>query len=202
MLDKKHVAFPGRLVIVGFGSIGQGVLPLLLRHLDIAAERITIITAEPRGHDVAAEYGIRFVETALTRSNYRALLEPQLGAGDFLLNVSVDVSSVALIELCQERGALYLDTCIEPWPGGYTDPNLPPSARSNYALRESALALRGRSSGGPTAVLTHGANPGLVSHFVKQALIDLAGGAASADGHPRDRSDWARLSERLGVRVI
>ena len=142
MLDKKHVAFPGRLVIVGFGSIGQGVLPLLLRHIEIAADRITIITAEPRGHDVAAEYGIRFIETALTRSNYRALLEPQLGEDDFLLNVSVDVSSVALIELCQEKGALYLDTCIEPWPGGYTDPSLPPSARSNYALRESALALR------------------------------------------------------------
>src|SRR6202040_159395 len=164
MLDKKHVVFPGRLVIVGFGSIGQGVLPLLLRHLEIAAARITIIPAEPRGHDVAAEYGIRFIETALTRSNYRALLEPQLGKDDFLLNVSVDVSSVALIELCQQRGALYLDTCIEPWPGGYTDPNLPPSARSNYALRESALALRARpqhgGSAGPTAVLTHGANPG------------------------------------------
>src|SRR5260370_361091 len=147
MLDKKHAAFPGRLVIVGFGSIGQGVLPLLLRRLEIAADRITIITAEPRGHDVAAEYGIRFIETALTRSNYRALLEPQLGKDDFLLNVSVDVSSVALIELCQERGALYLDTCIEPWPGGYADPNLPPSARTNYALRESAVALRARYPG-------------------------------------------------------
>ena len=202
MLHKKHVAFPGRLVIVGFGSIGQGVLPLLLRHLDIAAERITIITAEPRGHDVAAEYGIRFIETALTRSNYRALLEPQLGEGDFLLNVSVDVSSVALIELCQERGALYLDTCIEPWPGGYTDPSLPPSARSNYALRESALAVRARYSRGPTAVLTHGANPGLVSHFVKQALIDLASGAGLSDAVPATRTEWARLAEALGVRVI
>ena len=202
MLHKKHVAFPGRLVIVGFGSIGQGVLPLLLRHLDIAAERITIITAEPRGHDVAAEYGIRFIETALTLSNYRALLEPQLGEGDFLLNVSVDVSSVALIELCQERGALYLDTCIEPWPGGYTDPSLPPSARSNYALRESALAVRARYSRGPTAVLTHGANPGLVSHFVKQALIDLASGAGLSDAVPATRAEWARLAEALGVRVI
>ena len=202
MLHKKHVAFPGRLVIVGFGSIGQGVLPLLLRHLDIAAERITIITAEPRGHDVAAEYGIRFIETALTRSNYRALLEPQLGEGDFLLNVSVDVSSVALIELCQERGALYLDTCIEPWPGGYTDPSLPPSARSNYALRESALAVRARYSRGPTAVLTHGANPGLVSHFVKQALIDLASDAGLSDAVPATRAEWARLAEALGVRVI
>ena len=202
MLDKKHVAFPSRLVIVGFGSIGQGVLPLLLRHLEIGAERITIITAEPRGHDVAAEYGIRFIETALTRSNYRALLEPQLGKDDFLLNVSVDVSSVALIELCQERGALYLDTCIEPWPGGYTDPSLPPSARSNYALRESALALRSRYPRGPTAVLTHGANPGLVSHFVKQALIDLARNAGLNGGAPRTRADWARLAETLGVKVI
>jgi homospermidine synthase len=202
MLDKKHVAFPGRLVIVGFGSIGQGVLPLLLRHLEIGAERITIITAEPRGHDVAAEYGIRFIETALTRSNYRALLEPQLGKDDFLLNVSVDVSSVALIEFCQEKGALYLDTCIEPWPGGYTDPSLPPSARSNYALRESALALRVRYSRGPTAVLTHGANPGLVSHFVKQALIDLARSAGLQGAVPATRIEWARLAETLGVKAI
>ena len=202
MPDKKHIAFPGRLVIVGFGSIGQGVLPLLLRHVDIAADRVTIITAEPRGHDVAAQYGIRFVETALTRGNYRTLLEPQLGDGDFLLNVSVDVSSVALIELCQERGALYLDTCIEPWPGGYTDPSLPPSARSNYALRESALALRTRYRHGPTAVLTHGANPGLVSHFVKQALIDLDQGAGVTGRVPTTRADWASLAAALGIKVI
>src|SRR5229473_5542418 len=193
MLDKKHVAFSGRLVIVGFGSIGQGVLPLLLRHLEIEPDQITIITAEPRGHEVAAEYGIRFTETALTRENYRATLDSQLGRGDFLLNVSVDVSSVALIELCQEKGALYLDTCIEPWPGGYTDPSLPPAARSNYALRESALALRPRHPRAPTAVLTHGANPGLVSHFVKQALVDLARDAGIAGAAPRRREDWGGL---------
>ncbi len=202
MLDKKHVAFSGRLVIVGFGSIGQGVLPLLLRHLEVGAGQITIITAEPRGREVAAEYGIRFIETALTRENYRATLDPQLGRGDFLLNVSVDVSSVALIELCQEKGALYLDTCIEPWPGGYTDPSLPPAARSNYVLRESALALRPRYPGGPTAVITHGANPGLVSHFVKQALINLARASGLGGGVPRGRDDWALLAERLGVKVI
>ena len=202
MFDKKHVAFSGRLVIVGFGSIGQGVLPLLLRHLEIAPDQITIITAESRGHVVAAEYGIRFIETPVTQQNYRAILEARVGRGDFLLNVSVDVSSVALVELCQNKGALYLDTCIEPWPGGYTDPTLPPSARSNYALRESALALRLRYPVGPTAVITHGANPGLVSHFVKQALIDLAQAAGLAASIPKERADWALLAEQLGVKVI
>jgi homospermidine synthase len=202
MPDTVHATLAGRLVIVGFGSIGQGVLPLILRHIGIAPERITIVTAEPRGHEVAAEYGVRFVETALTQENYRAVLEPLLGPGDFLLNVSVEVSSVALIELCQAKGALYLDTCIEPWPGGYTDPSLSPSQRSNYALRESALALRRRHAGGPTAVLTHGANPGLVSHFVKQALVDLAPVDDPAASIPGDRAGWAALAEKLGIKVI
>ena len=108
MLDIKHTEFSGRLVIVGFGSIGQGVLPLLLRHIDLRPDQIVVITAEMRGHEVAEEYGVRFVETALTRENYRAVLDTWLGDGDFLLNVSVDVSSVALIELCRDKGVLYL----------------------------------------------------------------------------------------------
>jgi homospermidine synthase len=202
MPDNKHVAFSGRFVIVGFGSIGQGVLPLLLRHIAMRPDQIAIITAELRGEEVAKEYGVRFVETALTPENYRTVLEGWLGSGDFLLNVSVDVSSVALIELCQEKGALYLDTCIEPWPGGYTDPGLSPSARSNYAFRESALALRSRFPSGPTAVLTHGANPGLVSHFVKQALIDIARDADPKTAVPADRAGWGRLAEQLGVKVV
>jgi homospermidine synthase len=202
MPDQKHAALSGRLVIVGFGSIGQGVLPLILRHIDIPAERITIVTAEPRGSEVAAQYGVRFVETALTRENYRAVLGPLLDAADFLLNVSVEVASVALIELCLQKGALYLDTCIEPWPGGYTDPSLSPSQRSNYALREDALASRRRYPTGSTAVVTHGANPGLVSHFVKQALVDLARAVDPAAPAPASRAGWGELAERLGVKII
>ena len=199
---KKHATFDGRLVIVGFGSIGQGVLPLILRHIDMPKDRITVVTAETRGRDVAAEFGVRFVLEPVTRENYRALLEPLLGAGDFLLNLSVDVSSVALIEFAHARGALYLDTCIEPWPGGYTDPSLTPSQRSNYGLRESALALKEKHAGGPTAVLTHGANPGLVSHFVKEALLHVARDTGHSTAMPADRAGWGRLARDLGVKVI
>ena len=198
----KHVAFSGRLVMLGCGSIGQGVLPLILRHIAMPVDRITIVTADARGRDVAAEHGVRFVEQPATRDNYRDLLTPLLGRGDFLLNLSVDVSSVALIRLCRDLGALYLDTCIEPWPGGYTDPSLTPSQRSNYALRESALAVAREAPGGPTAVLTHGANPGLVSHLVKEALLNIARDTGAEAAVPRDQAGWAALAERLGVKVI
>jgi len=199
---KKYAKLPGKLVFVGFGSVGQGVLPLLLRHLKIARSEVMIITADERGADEAARYGVKFTVNPLTRGNYRVVLEPILQPGDFLLNVSVDVSSVALIELCQKRGALYLDTCIEPWAGGYTDTRVSPSMRSNYALREAALALNQTHRGGPTAVLTHGANPGLVSHFVKRALLDIARDTGAQAAKPAAREQWAGLAERLGVRVI
>jgi homospermidine synthase len=198
----KHCAFAGRLVMVGFGSIGQGVLPLILRHIDMPRDRITIVTAEERGHDVADEYGITFVKQALTRENYKSVLDPLLGVGDFLCNLSVDVSSVALIHYAQDKGAFYIDTCIEPWLGGYTDPSLSPSQRSNYALRESALALRDQYKGGPTAVLTHGANPGMVSHFVKEALLNIARDTGRAATTPADQAGWAALARDLGVKVI
>jgi homospermidine synthase len=197
-----HVVFPGKLVMVGCGSIGQGVMPLILRHVGITADRITVVTADERGAKVAAEYGVKFVKHPLTKENYRNVLEPLLARGDFLLNLSVDVSSIALFELCAERGALYLDTCIEPWSGGYSDPNLSPSLRSNYALREQALAMRKKLGKGPTAVITHGANPGLVSHFVKQALLNIANDTQVDAGNPHTREEWAALAHKLGIKVM
>jgi homospermidine synthase len=197
-----HFAFPGKLVMVGCGSIGQGVMPLLLRHLGITPDRVTVVTADERGEKVASEYGVRFIKHPLTKDSYRSVLTPLLGRGDFLLNVSVDVSSIALVEFCSERGALYLDTCIEPWPGGYTDPNLSPSRRSNYALREQALALRRKLGKGPTAVLTHGANPGLVSHLTKQALLNIAADTDVGAANPTTRDEWAALAYKLGVSVV
>src|ERR1700740_352822 len=199
---KVHLEFPGRILFIGFGSIGQGVLPLILRHIGIAPQRITIVTAEDKGNDEAAKYGVKFIKERLTRENYRRVLNPLLGRGDFLINVSVEVSSVALIKLCWEKGAMYIDTCIEPWPGGYTDPTVPVARRTNYALREEALALRQGNERAPTAVLTHRANPGVVSHFVNQALPTLAADSQHPVGTPSTRADWGELARRLGVKVI
>ncbi|HEX4375618.1 MAG TPA: saccharopine dehydrogenase C-terminal domain-containing protein [Steroidobacteraceae bacterium] len=200
--QKVHIEFQGRIVIVGFGSIGQGVLPLILRHIGTSAERITIVTAEDIGAEEAARYGVKFVKQRLTRENHRRVLDPLVGRGDFLLNVSVDVSSIALVRFSWEKGAMYLDTCIEPWPGGYSDPTIPPARRTNYALREEALALRSGSTRSPTAVLTHGANPGLVSHFVKQGLLNIAADTGVAGANPVNRSEWAELAKQLGIRVV
>jgi homospermidine synthase len=200
-IAEKHVAFSGRLLMLGCGSIGQGVLPLLLRHIDMPKENISVLTSDTRGSAVAQAFGIAEEILVITRDNYRDELAARLAPGDFLLNLSVDISSVALIKLCRSLGVLYLDTCIEPWAGGYTDLSLTPSQRSNYALRETALALMDDAAA-TTAVIAHGANPGLVSHFVKQALLNLAKDTGVEASVPATRQGWGKLARDFGVKVI
>jgi homospermidine synthase len=198
----KHAHFSGKLVMVGFGSIGQAMLPLLFRHFEISPQQIKIIATSGKGAAIAHDSGVAFMQQALTKENYRAVLEPMLGKGDFLLNLSVDVSSLALIEMCHLREALYLDTCTEPWPGGYTDGNTPAAARTNYALREQVLAFGRTHESGTTAVVTQGANPGLASTFVKQALLNMAADNSLTVKSPLHREEWARLACTLGIKVI
>jgi homospermidine synthase len=107
------------------------------------------------------------------------------------------------MRLAREHGALYIDTVVEPWAGFYFDLKLPPAARSNYALREAVRAEACARPGGPTAVSCCGANPGMVSWLLKDALLRLSADLGEpAAPVPKRREDWARLMQRLGVRGV
>lgn len=197
-----QVRFKGRLVLLGFGVVGQAVAPILLRHLGLKPDKLTVVKASEDKTGIAAELGIEVIVAQLDEGNHIAVLEPLLGKGDFLLNLSVDVSSLALIKLCRRLGAFYLDTCNEPWGGRHDDPSLPLSRRSNYALREEMLAFRLDKRTGPTAVVTQGANPGLVSALVKQALLNIAADVHVQVEPPESYEDWAALARKLEIKVI
>src|SRR5215467_16102426 len=188
-----HGRISGPVVMIGFGSIGKGMLPLIERHFAYDKARFVVIDPEDKDRKLLDDRGIRFIHQAVTRDNYRDLLRPLLtegGGQGFCVNLSVDTSSLAIMELAREIGALYIDTVIEPWPGFYFDAKLGPEKRSNYALRETVLAARRRSPGGITAVSCCGANPGMVSWFVKQALIDIARDLGDAGAEPTSREEW------------
>src|SRR5690606_6549473 len=171
MTDKLvHARITGPIVMIGFGSIGRGALPLIERHFDYDPDRFVVIDPDDRHRNLLDVRGIRFIKAAVTRENYRALLTPLLTAGEgqgFCVNLSVDTSSLDLMKLCRELGVLYIDTVVEPWLGFYFDKSAGPEARTNYALRETVRQEKAAHPGGTTAVSCCGANPGMVSWFVK-----------------------------------
>ncbi len=197
----------GPIIMIGFGSIGRGTLPLIERHFKFDLSRLVVI--DPR-EDIA-EYldgrGIRHIRAHLTKDNYKDVLKPLVknveGQG-FCVNLSVDASSVDLMKLCRKYGMLYIDTVVEPWPGFYFDTDADNAARTNYALRETMLKEKAKRPGGTTAVSTCGANPGMVSWFVKQALVNLAKDTNLEFDEPAadDREGWAKLMQTLGVKGV
>ena len=201
-----HGTITGPIVMIGFGSIGRGTLPLIERHFHFDPKRFTVIDPSDADRHLLDERHIRFVQDKVTKDNMETLLRPLLEDGEgqpFIVNLSVEVSSVAVMRLAHEVGALYVDTVAEPWPGFYTDTSLSVSQRSNYALREGVMDLKREYAGkGPTAVNCCGANPGMVSWFVKQALLNLAADLGHGTPDPQSREEWAKLAETVGVKGI
>ena len=200
-----HGRIDGPIVMIGFGSIGKGTLPLIERHFDYDRSRMIILDPSDADRALADKHGVEFRKVGLTRDNYREILTPLLtrgGGRGFCVNLSVDTGSLDIMKLCRELGALYIDTVNEPWLGFYFDHSKGPAERSNYALREMTRAEAKNSPGGPTAVSCCGANPGMVSWFVKQALVDLAKDIEGATVAPKSREEWAALAQRLGVKGV
>ena len=82
--------FSGPIVIIGFGSIGKGSLPLILRHIRAPRARMVVISPDDWCRQLAELEGVRFVKLALRPDNYRNVLSPMI-AGGFVVNLSVDV---------------------------------------------------------------------------------------------------------------
>jgi homospermidine synthase len=200
-----HARIPGPIVMIGFGSIGRGTLPLIERHFEFDRKNFVVIDPVDTDRKLLDERGIRFIKEALTKENFRDVLRPLLTAGPgqgLVVNLSVDTSSVDLMDFCKDVNAFYIDTVAEPWPGFYADKNASVSQRSNYALRGRVLDLRQRRPGGITAVNCCGANPGMVSWLVKQALLNVASDIGLKGEEPKTREEWSRLMQRAGIKGI
>jgi len=188
---------------------------MLVDHFSLDPATVTIIESRDNRERVASSLarGVRYEQFEITRDNLTAILGAHLGAGDLLIDLAWNIDLTELLDWCREHDVRYLNTSVEVWDP-YGDPaSTPPQQRTLYwrhmALRRQ-LARWGANDG-PSAVVEHGANPGLVSHFTKQALVEIAH-AVLADGllaerHERiggalDAGDFAALAHQLDVRAI
>ena len=73
---KNYGEITGPIVMIGFGSIGRGCLPLIERHFKYDKNRIDVIDPSDRDAALLEKHGVRFLHTAITSENYRTVLTP------------------------------------------------------------------------------------------------------------------------------
>lgn len=206
------IEFNGRVLILGCGSVSRCFQPLLLRHFDMDFRHVTILDlADLRAlipGTLAA--GVPYVQAQITPDNLAQLLGQYVGPGDLLIDLAWNIDCGEIVQWCHDHQVLYINTSVELWDPYEDAANIPPVDRTLYVRH---LALRERVKGwaekGTTAVVEHGANPGLVSHWVKVALTDIAtdmlrrglGERAALERALADRQ-YATLAMLSGVKVI
>lgn len=207
--------FDGRILLLGCGSVSQCLQPLLLRHLDMDFSKLTVLDFEDLSRSIPQTLaaGAKYVRERITQENLSDELGKHLGDGDLLINLSWNIDTGDIVEWCQDHGVLYVDTSVELWNPYENQLTTTPQDRTLYArhmrLRERAKTWK---PNGPTAVVEHGANPGLVSHWTKVALEDIATAmlhqseldtaAREALQSALDRRDYAKLGQATGTKVI
>jgi len=209
------IPFNGRVLMLGFGSVAQCTLPLLLRHLEVKPDRVTVLDFVDCRKPLAAylAQGVKSVRERITPDNYEEELSKHVGPGDLIVDLAWNIDCATMLDFCRRHDVLYVNTSVEVWnPYAEIDVRSPPE-RTLYARH---MALRKIFSGwesnpGATAILDHGANPGLGSHFTKMALIDIARRIiAEKPDDPRRgvleealaASRFNRLAQAAGVKVI
>ena len=222
-------AFGKRVLFLGYGAVARCALPLFMKHVQVPMENVTVLDFEDRSEELRpwTAQGVRFVRDRVTPENLGRLLDQFLSDGDLLVDLAWNIECGDLLEWARHRGVLYVNTSIETWDP-YTDAHKRlPTERTLYWRRMKLRRLvESWPHSGPTAVLEHGANPGLISHWTKQGLVDLAerflddsrAGSGRAEPHLNGHSaggaeaekirHWIqtraynRLAQALGVKVI
>ncbi len=209
------IEFAGRVLFLGYGAVAQCALPLFFKHFRVAPAKVTVLDFEDHRERLKpwTAQGIRFVRRRITRKNLGAELAKHLSAGDLLVDLAWNIDCCEILQWCHDNGVLYVNTSVEVWDPYAGAKRKHPTERTLYwrhmNIRRMIAAWPER---GPTAVLEHGANPGLISHWTKQGLTDIAerlladGKLQSCDAEEirqllADRA-FNRLAMKLGVKVI
>ena len=209
---KKH--FSNKIVIIGYGSVSQCTLPLLMEKLDIPLENITLIDFVDKSKDLKkyTNQGLRYICEKITSKNLDQILSQYLGNGGLLIDLAWNIDANDIIKWCHDHNVLYVNTSVEVWDPteGFLTRSL--LEKSLYLRQMKLLELSRDWKDAPTAVVDHGANPGLITHFVKQGLLDIAARTcADKKVSPQDeqeivhlakKRDFALLAQKLGVKVI
>lgn len=209
------IEFGKKILFVGYGAVAQCALPILAKHLKVPMKNITVIDFEDRREILRpwTNRGVKFVHKRVTRENMGSLLGRYVGEGDLLIDLAWNIDCCEILQWCHDRGVLYVNTSVELWDPYENAKNAPPQKMTLYWRHMNIRRMTAKwSAPGPTAVVEHGANPGLISHFTKQGLIDIAkrlmrdkkvkGRDAEELQEFIKTGQFNRLAMKLGVKVI
>jgi len=159
-------------MLLGYGAVGKCFAEIVLREFP----KINLIVMDIFDHQ---DKRFKFIKNKVTRENIHDI--PKfLEKGDVLVDLSINIDVTTLWKICNSNGIRFVSTAMEEWGDSEDPTSYPETIEEMYLCSIPFLQDEVRKMDcydkekGTTAVLEHGMNPGLISHFAKKALLDAA----------------------------
>src|SRR3989344_4684096 len=109
--------FHHKILIIGYGSVSQCTLPILLEKIDVPFKNITIIDFENKSKALKkyTDKGIKFVQERITKENLDKKLSSHLDNGGLLIDLAWNIGANDIIGWCHKNNVLYINTSVEVW---------------------------------------------------------------------------------------
>jgi homospermidine synthase len=204
-----------KILIIGCGSVSQCAIPMVVKLIDVSPQDITIMDFVDNRERVkdTLKKGVNYVIDRVTVENYAELLSKYVGKGDLIIDLAWNIDCIAMLTWCKNNEVLYVNTSVEEWdPYKDVERNDP----TRYTLYSRHMELRRvleswGENNWTSQIVDHGANPGLVSHFTKHALLDIAKKIIAEK--PKDKrvaqlqtyvkdKNFSKLAQLTGTKVI
>jgi len=199
-------------LIIGYGSVSKCTLPILLKHVKIPYENITIIDFEDKSKELKpyTDRGIKFFRRRITPEELDHILSEYVSPGGLIIDLAWNIDCCEIVSWCHKHNVLYMNTSVEVWDSYSERFTADPVEKSLYTRQMKLRELVKDWKDATTFVVDHGANPGMISHFARKGLVDIANKLIE-DGKAKnparlkkliDERKYNELAMEVGIKVV
>ena len=108
---RRHaMEFRNKVLIIGYGAVSKCTLPILLTHVTIPLENITILDFKDKSQELKAwrAMGLRFFKRKITIENLAQTLSEYLSSGGLLIDLAWNIDCCEIVRWCHDNNVMYV----------------------------------------------------------------------------------------------
>ena len=196
----QSIVFKNKILIIGCGSIGTALLPLLIKFIVMPPSNITICDKNANRFAKISQFvfqGVKTKHIKITKENATKLIIDELGFGqdDLIIDASYEINTEYMFNLCSSYGISFINSAVEIWE------KEPEMKEVDYTFYNRFKNLETKNSANVIKknnfIVSLGCNPGNVNIWTLYALEKI-----NKQNDNFTFSSYAELAKLMGLKTI
>lgn len=195
----KSIVFKNKLLIIGCGSIGTALLPLLIKFIVMQPSSITVCDKNANRFAKISQFvvlGVKTKHIKITKENVdKIIYDLRLGQDDIIIDASYEINTEYMFSLCESAGISFINSAVEIWE---KEPELKPvdyTFYNRFKNLETKNKLKNVKSN--NFIVSLGCNPGNVNIWTLYALEKI-----NKQKDNFEYTTYAELAQLMGLKTI